>query len=104
VRTHLLPIDLEWSALQSASSATLDALTPMLTLPVGSREETLRRLGSNYGQGPIVGCRKDPWMRGVIARELPWSEVANDIKGVLQRWLVGAGIPEDDAATLLRRA
>lgn len=105
LRIHLLPVDLEWCALQSASPQTLADLCDKCVITHGPLDEVLRRLGSKYALGPIADPRKEPWIRGLIARDLPWSEVSDDAKDVLRRWLLPAFASDSNAvAQLFRRA
>jgi hypothetical protein len=100
----LVPIDLEWCALQGSSQQTLDRLTDTFGIQSGTRAEFLSRLGSKHGAGPAAEIRKDPWIRAVIARTMPWAEVSADAKFVIQQWMLNAGIEAGAATELLRRA
>ena len=104
LRVTLVPIDLEWCALQNTSRVTRNELAIVLGLPEGDRAAFLSRLGSKHDAGPIADPHKDPWMRAAIAGGLPWTEVSRDAKFVLRRWLLNAGIDEDSVIELLRRA
>lgn len=102
-RVHLLPIDLEWCALHSADRSSLNRLCDASGITRGNRDQILRRLGSKYGLGSISAPRKEPWIRGFIGRELPWSQVTDDAKAVLRRWLRGAGFTSAEVTQLFRR-
>jgi energy-coupling factor transporter ATP-binding protein EcfA2 len=102
LRIHLVPVDVEWCALQSASPQSLITICVATGTTPGSRDEILRRLGSKYGAGPIADPRKEPWIRGLAGRELPWHEVSDDAKDVLRRWLAGAQFSVTEIAQLFR--
>lgn len=104
VRVILLPIDLEWCALQASSQNTLNSLADSFGISRGTRSEFLARLGSKHGAGPGADPRKDPWIRAAIARTAPWAEVSADAKFVMRRWLLSAGVAQNDVTELLRRA
>lgn len=104
LRVSLVPIDLEWCALQNASRNTLNDLAVLLVLPEDDRAGFLSRLGSKHGGGSIAQPRKEPWMRGAIAQTLPWSEVSRDAKSLMKRWLLAGGIQTGAADEILRRA
>jgi hypothetical protein len=86
VGVTLLPIDLEYSALRMASDKTVRTITKRLKLPAGDKDDLLRRLGSKYGAGPVQDALKGPWVRAVIADELPLTELSVAIREVLRRW------------------
>jgi hypothetical protein len=102
LRMHLVPVDLEWCALQDASQRELDSICAASRVTPGTRDEVLRRLGSKYGLGPIYQPHKAPWIRGMAGRELPWDEVSSDAKDVLRRWLAGAQFTITEIAQLFR--
>lgn len=103
LRLALLPIDLEWCALQASSQQTLDRLAETFGLQQGTRADFLSRLGSKYRGARVADPRKDPWIRAAIARTLPWAEVSRDARFVMQRWILNAGLVDDAARDLLRR-
>jgi predicted ATP-dependent endonuclease of OLD family len=86
-RIALLPVDLEYSALINASPSTLRRMASRIGVNIANREALLRTIGSKAGQGPIANPLKGPWMRGVIAQELPMREISADVRDVLSRWL-----------------
>jgi hypothetical protein len=102
LRIHLVPVDIEWCALQDASRQQLNSICGASSLTAGSRDDILRRLGSKYGAGPISDPRKEPWIRGLIGRELPWDQVSDDGKDVLRRWLHGAEFTPAEVSQLFR--
>jgi hypothetical protein len=103
LRAHLLPVDLEWCCLQSASAATVARLTGSIDVGAVDRSDLLRKLGSKHGQGPIADAVKHPWIRGVVGRELPWPEVSSDARLVLTRWLRPVFDSTAQVEQLLRR-
>jgi energy-coupling factor transporter ATP-binding protein EcfA2 len=103
LRMHLVPIDLEWCAMQDASRQNLHSICDSCGITRGPREVILRRLGSKYGAGPIADPRKEPWIRGFVGRELPWAEISDDAKDVLRRWLLGAAFIPSEITQLFRR-
>ncbi len=104
IRFHLLPVDLEWSALREAGPSLLDALAKVSRCESASLEAVLRRLGSKYGSGPVNEPLKAPWVRGKIAAEMEWGEVSADVRDVLRRWIAGASSIEHADAIIARGA
>jgi len=100
---RLLPVDLEFAALKSASETTIKTIVKKLGWAenggVGTKDEILRRLGSKAVSNPSDG-KKAPWIRGVIARELPWSEISTEIKEILEDWM-SLVMQRDEARKLL---
>lgn len=103
LRAHLVPVDLEWCCLQSASAATVDRVSAAAALAAVDKSDLLRKLGSKHGQGPVAGAMKHPWIRGMIGRDLPWGEVAPDARLVLARWLRPVFESDAQVEQLLRR-
>jgi hypothetical protein len=103
LRVVLLPMDLEWCALQATSQQTLDKFAESFGVERGTRTELLSRWGSKHGNGAIANPRKDPWSRAAIASITPWAEVSRDARFVLERWLTSVGIPKFATNELLRR-
>ncbi len=82
----LAPVDIEYAALCEASRDTLEAFADRFGAPGRSKNELLKFLGSKGATQPTAG-RKDAWMRAHIGANLPGSEIPNDIRTVLLRWL-----------------
>jgi hypothetical protein len=85
-RISLLPIDLEYAALAAASESTVGRIAGRINIVAPSKEDLLRALGSKAGAGPVANRRKAPWIRAVIAEELPLSEISPDVRAILRRW------------------
>jgi hypothetical protein len=103
LRAHLLPIDLEWCCLQSASAGTITRVSAAAGLAAVDKNDLLRKLGSKHGQGPVADAVKHPWIRGLMGRDLPWSEVSPDARLVLTRWLRPVFASDAQVEQLLRR-
>ncbi len=92
VNFHFHPIDLEYVILSNCSPATVVQLAKSISAPVNQQQDLERWLRKN----------KQPWMRGVLARETPWSEVARDTKQTLERWMSGV-MRSDEAKAHIRK-
>ena len=99
VRIHFIPIDLEWSALSGATDQTCSSLIARLGLGVSDTVGLLNHLGSK-GDAPVTDPLKAPYVRAVIASELPWSELSAGVTDVVRRWIEGTA-GETDARDLL---
>jgi hypothetical protein len=86
LRIALLPVDLEYAVLCDASDETITRIAERSRISVSSKEELLRTLGSKAGAGPSGNRRKSPWIRAVIAEELPLAEMSDDLLAILRRW------------------
>lgn len=91
-----VPVDLEWSALSNASAETVQGIIERAALDVGNRDELLNKIGSKFDT-PVSRPIKAPYVRGLIADELPWSEVSGPVKSILRRWMRGAVLQSEIA-------
>jgi hypothetical protein len=80
------PVDLEHAALTEASNETLEALAEKFGSPQNDLDGILGILGSK-AVPQQQDKKKAPWMRGYIGETLPGSEISDDIRIILQRWL-----------------
>jgi hypothetical protein len=88
---HLLPIDLEWCALEVASWRTIRRIAARCALGATNRNELLGELDSKAEAAvSFASPTKQPWIRAIIAEELPDEEISEDAVAVMRRWLVGA--------------
>ena len=99
IRFALLPVDLEHAALKSCSRGALRRVFSKMNLATGTLEDLLRELGSKAVAATGIP-NKAPWIRGFLGANVPWSEISDDVKGVLQRWLDPV-MPEAEARALL---
>jgi len=88
---RLLAGDLESAALRNASEIWVINIARKLGWDdingTGAKDELLRRLGSKAVSNPSDHGRKSPWMRGIIGRDLPWTELAEEVRNILIDWL-----------------
>lgn len=82
----LLPIDLEYAAIEGMDDATLDRLRERLDFEFEDRCVLLDQLGSKH-QGEARGSKKGDWIRAELAAETPLTELSPSIRAVLRRWL-----------------
>lgn len=96
-------VDLEYTALSAASPTTVSAIADRIGLPVQERTLLMRRLGSKIGGAAPDGAKKDDWMRAEIAALLDWSEISDNVRLILRRWLapVLADMGEETPAPLM---
>lgn len=97
----MLPVDLEDAALGSASQDTLDELAAKLEIQYVLKNDILAHLGSKGAANPREGM-KQPWFRGFIADALPSSEISDDIRGIVIRWLEGV-MPRHNANAIFKQ-
>jgi hypothetical protein len=90
VPVALMPIDLEYSALQGISNATRARLARETGLEATNLDGLLRKLGSKYGAGPSDSYVKADWIRALMGVVIPWSQVSDDVKALVRRWLLGS--------------
>lgn len=90
-RFHLLPGQLEGAMLAAATPSTLTTLAALMGEGAPDDAEELR---------VWLAKRKAPWRRAVIADNLPWSEIGEDVSATLVRWL-GNAIGQGRARTVL---
>lgn len=77
--------------LAAATPSTLTTLAALMGEGVPDDAEELR---------VWLAKRKAPWRRAVIADNLPWSEIGEDVSATLVRWL-GNAIGQGRARTVL---
>jgi energy-coupling factor transporter ATP-binding protein EcfA2 len=78
---HLLPGQLEGAMLEGAAPATVVSLAALMGEGVPDDKEDFRAW---------LAKRKAPWRRAVIADNLPWSDIGEDVAATLVRWLGSA--------------
>lgn len=83
----MLPIDLEYAALEGASSETVRCLTESLGIPAKDRGDLMTEMGSKAYRPNAKDGSKGDWMRAEVARQLPWTEVGDAVRTILRRWL-----------------
>lgn len=88
-RLHLLPVDLEYCMVKAMSDATAAQLSARLGTNSGSAAELMRKLGSKLDGKASANCAKDEWMRAEIGRCIPWTQVSEEVRVVMVRWLEG---------------
>ena len=99
----LLPVDLEHAALRDASAETRQRICERIGCLDFTHEGLLHCLGSKASNTVANSPVKHPWVRGLMGETLPWLEVSDDIRAILQRWLEGAVSPRK-ARQLLKAA
>lgn len=99
----LLPVDLEYSALASASPLSIATLCESLNTPVVAREDLMRHLGSKFGGTASSSAVKHDWIRAEIASTLPWREVTPEVRRVLRRWVAPALTAGTPMPAVIRR-
>lgn len=87
LRVHLMPVDLEYSAIVSTSKATLGKIQSAINAPSGSAGELMSWLGSKGGSDGASNKNKAPWMRDMIAELTPWRELSVEVRFILRRWI-----------------
>jgi len=96
----MLPIDLEYAALEVASPGTVRGLAESLGLAAEDRDGLMTVMGSKAHQPTGKDGSKGDWMRAEVAQQLPWAEVGDAVRTILRRWLApllqeaGAPIPQ----------
>ena len=60
-------------------------------------------MGSKAVDGKGGRKNKAPYMRKQIAEQIKFSELSDNVKLVLRRWLVNAGFSDNDAKNLLSK-
>lgn len=87
---RLLPVDLESAALQNASANTVSVIAREVgwndVQGAEAKNQLLRYLGSKGVINPSANGKKSPWIRGVIGRDLPWKELSDEVKAILEDW------------------
>jgi hypothetical protein len=77
---HLLPGELEGSALAQASDQTCELIAQAIGPDVPA---------TRTGLTTWLGNNKAPWMRAIVADMLPWSELDSTIADVITAWIRG---------------
>lgn len=79
-RLFLLPGELEGAMTESCAPATARRLGTRLGRP---------DIDSGADLCDLCGAKKAPWVRGVIADQLPWRELAEPVRSAVLKWLEG---------------
>lgn len=88
---QLLPVDLEYSALEHARPATVAAFAEVLNISTTDRPGLMSHLGSKGGgTAPKDGSKAD-WLRDHIARDVRWAEVSPEVRHIVWTWAQNAG-------------
>lgn len=87
---RFLPVDLEYSMLNSAKPKTVKSLAEQFSITAADAPSLMARLGSKGGKGSRKDASKSDWQRDRIAREIPWLEVSPDVREILWAWVQGA--------------
>lgn len=90
IRIALMPIDLEYGMMAEVSNETAQLLSGRLGLVAADKQELMRKLGSKVDGKPVSHPAKAEWMRAECGRYIPWTEISEDVKRILVRWLSGA--------------
>jgi hypothetical protein len=99
----LLPVDLEDAMLHNLSNDTAALIAGKIGCQEPTREGLLAFLGSKASNNQNNSPVKAPWIRGLIAENIRWQEVSDDIFMILRRWFSGAmSLPR--ANRILRKA
>lgn len=101
-RMALLPVDLEYAALGTASDETCERLASRLGLEDSEKKSLLAKLGCKYENPGGRDAMKHDWIRGELAAFIPAAELSPDVTGVLSLWLEGV-MARKDASTLLQK-
>jgi hypothetical protein len=91
VSLHLSPVDLEHAVLLGCSDAAARALAQRLGLEALTRTELEVSLRA----------RKAAFLRAALAEAIDWSDVSDDTRSILRRW-IGAVMQPATAARLVR--
>jgi ABC-type transport system involved in cytochrome c biogenesis ATPase subunit len=83
---HLMPVDLEYAMLAAASQPLLHKTNAILGTSFTTKMDMLARLGSKAAPKSSTST-KAPWIRGSIATESPWADIAPDVRELLWRWV-----------------
>lgn len=80
-RFCLLPGELEGSALASASDHTCGLIAESIGDDVPDTRKTLTTW---------LGKHKSPWLRALLADQLPWPEIDDVVADIMTGWMIGA--------------
>ncbi|NKZ38432.1 AAA family ATPase [Oleiagrimonas citrea] len=81
----LAPVDLEHTALSSAGAGTLQVIADAASCQDSRLETVLKKLGSKACERND-SAMKSPWVRGLIAKTLPGTEISSDVRRIMRYW------------------
>ncbi len=104
--TSLVPVcflngDLESSIFSGLPSERCENLADSIGVVFKNKDAFIKAMGSKAVDGKAGKGNKAPYMRKQIAEEIKFSELSDNIKLVLRRWLVNAGISDKEARSIL---
>ena len=94
--------DLESSMFSDLSNDRCKHFAKLFGVNFSEKDAFIKAMGSKAIDGKKGGDKnKKPYMRKQIAEQIRFSELSDNIKLVLRRWLVNAGFSDRDARKLL---
>ena len=93
--------DLESSIFSGLSSEECKRFADLVEVKFKDKDTFIKVMGSKAIDGKGGKQNKAPYMRKQIAEQIEFSELSENIKLVLRRWLVNAGFSDKDARNLL---
>ncbi len=103
VPTCFLNGDLESSIFSGLSGRRCEYFADLIGVEFGDKDAFIKRMGSKAVDGKGGRKNKTPYMRKQIAERIKFSELSDNIKLLLRRWLVNAGFSDNDAKNLLSK-
>ena len=99
IRAAVLPFDLEYALLASATLAQVREYSDHLNVPATDGLDLAHNLGSTFNPVRKKKPLKTDWMRAHIAQQAPWDELHPEVRRVLRLWLApalgGRAIPSE---------
>ena len=95
--------DLESSIFLHLPSERCENLADSIEVVFENKNAFIKRMGSKAVDGKAGRGNKAPYMRKQIAEEIKFSELSDNIKLVLRRWLSNAGFSDKDAKSLIEK-
>ena len=93
--------DLESSMLSDLSSKRCEYFANLIGIEFRDKNAFIKAMGSKAIDGNAGEGNKQPYKRKQIAEQIEFSELTDNVKLVLRRWLVNAGFSNSAARKLL---